>query len=96
MRYLIIIPVAFICTLLFTLSGLVNIQYSGFINEEINQVWKKNKVSVVEYDELIEEIDLTKIEEHWPRPIMHYHLDTIKPVNVDLPPSGDNLLFEGQ
>lgn len=75
----------------------MNIQYSGFINEKINQVWGygEKKVSVVEYVEPIEEINLTKIEEHWPRPIMHYHLDIIKPVNVELSPSGDNLLFEG-
>jgi len=55
----------------------------------------KNKVSVVEYDEPIEEIQLTKIKDHWARHIMHYHLDIIKTVNAELPPSGDNLLFEG-
>jgi len=61
------------------------------------QVWEnKPKVSVVEYVEFIVEIDLTKIKDHWPRPIMHYQLDSIKPVNVGSPPSGDNLLFEGQ
>jgi hypothetical protein len=80
MRYLIIIPIASLCTFLIfaVLSSFLGDKSTGLSHKEINQFWEnKPKSSVVEYVEPKATIDLSKIKVidgcfDGPKPIMHY------------------------